>query len=123
VQALVLSRASTGRAAGCGLNERAQRTVLLCFAEPTALSKIRPDLPTYLFSGSEDLLEQLESARTPIDRDRTAGVRNVSQDFYEGGRHEVLNELNREEVRTNLLIWLCTILRGQSHHSEALWAQ
>jgi hypothetical protein len=43
--------------------------------------------------------------------------------FAKGGRHEMLDELNREEVRTNLLVWLRTILRGQSHYSEALWAQ
>ena len=46
-----------------------------------------------------------------------------SHDFLRRGRHELLNELNRGEVRTDLLVWLCTILRGQSHHSEALWAQ
>jgi hypothetical protein len=86
VQALVQSRASTGRAAGCVLNERAQRKILLCFAEPTALSKIRPDLATYLFFGSEDPVgQQLESVRALIDRDRTAGVRNVSHYFAKEG--------------------------------------
>ena len=44
-------------------------------------------------------------------------------DFYEGGRHEMFNELNRGEVRTNPLVWLAKVLRDQSHESEALWAR
>lgn len=93
-------------------------------ADPAALSKIRPDLPIYVFSGSDDPLgQQLEGVRTLIDRYRKAGVRNISHDFYEGGRHEMLNELNRGQVRANLLAWLSAVLRDQSHHSEALWAR
>ncbi len=76
------------------------------------------------FFGSEDRVgQQLEGVRTLIDRYRLAGVRKVSHDSCEGGRHEMLNKLNRGEVRTNLLVWLCSGLRGQSHHSEALWAR
>jgi len=93
-------------------------------ADPAALSKVLPDLPIYLFLGNEDTVrQQIECVRTLIDCCRKAGVRKVSNDFYEGGRHEMLNELNRGEVRTNLLVWLGSGLRGQSHHSEALWAQ
>ena len=90
-------------------------------ADPDALSKIRPHLPIYLFSGSEDPVgQQLEGVRTLIDRYRKAGVRNISRDFYEGGRHEMLNELNRGEVRTNLLAWLSAVLGNQSPHKEPL---
>ena len=46
-----------------------------------------------------------------------------AQDSYEGGRHEMLNELNRGEVRANLLVWLSKVLRDPSHESEALWAR
>jgi hypothetical protein len=46
-----------------------------------------------------------------------------AHDFYEGGRHEMLNELNHGEVRTNLLVWLSKVLRDPSHESEALWAR
>jgi len=93
-------------------------------ADPAALSGIRPDLPIYLFSGSEDPVgRQLQDVRTLVDRYRKAGVRNISHDFYEGGRHEMLNELNRGQVRTNLLVWLSAVVRDQSHHSEAVWAR
>src|SRR5271169_2011918 len=47
-------------------------------------------------SGSNDPVgQQLEGVRTVIERYCKAGVRNISRDFYHGGRHEMLNELNR----------------------------
>jgi alpha-beta hydrolase superfamily lysophospholipase len=76
-------------------------------ADADALSKIRSGLPIYLFSGSEDPIgQQLQGIRTPMERYRQAGIRNVYHDFYEGGRHEMLNEPNRGQVRTNILVWL-----------------
>jgi alpha-beta hydrolase superfamily lysophospholipase len=69
-------------------------------ADPTSLRKIRSDLPIYLFSGSEDPVgQQLEGVRILIERYRAAGIRDISHDFYPGGRHEMLNETNRAEVR------------------------
>lgn len=41
-----------------------------------------------------------------IDRYRIDGILNLSDDFYPGGRHEMRNEINREEVRANLLHWI-----------------
>jgi alpha-beta hydrolase superfamily lysophospholipase len=65
----------------------------------------------YLFSGSEDPVgQELQGVRTLIDRHRRAGVRNISHDFYPGARHEMLNELNRGKVRSNLLAWLSAVL-------------
>jgi alpha-beta hydrolase superfamily lysophospholipase len=80
-------------------------------ADPSRLRQIRPDLPIYLFSGSEDPVgQQLEGVRVLIDRYCKAGVRNVFHHFYPGGRHEMLNEINRGEVRTNLLLWIFAVL-------------
>jgi len=91
-------------------------------ADRDALYKIRSGLPMYLFSGSEDPIgHQLQGIRTLIDRYRQAGIRNISHDFYEGGRHEMLNELNRGQVRTNILVWLSSVLHDQSRNREALW--
>ena len=80
-------------------------------ADPDALAEIRPDLPVYLFSGSNDPVgQQLEGVRTLIERYHKAGLSDISCDFYEGGRHEMLNEPNRGRVRTNLLAWLSGVL-------------
>ena len=81
-------------------------------ADPHCLRWIRPDLPIYLFSGSEDPIgQQLEGVRLLMERYRKAGVTNLSHHFYAGGRHEMLNEINRKEVVTNLLLWISKVLR------------
>jgi alpha-beta hydrolase superfamily lysophospholipase len=88
-------------------------------SDPTGLRKIRADLPVYLFSGSDDPVGlQLEGVRTLIERYRQAGLREISHHFYPGGRHEMLNEINRNEVVTNLLVWICELLQKQKGLSD-----
>jgi alpha-beta hydrolase superfamily lysophospholipase len=90
-------------------------------ADPDALAEIRPDLSMYLFSGGDDPIGQkLEGVRTLIDRYHKAGVCEISHDFYPGGRHEMLNEPNRGEVRANLLAWLSAILGERSRSVESI---
>jgi alpha-beta hydrolase superfamily lysophospholipase len=80
-------------------------------SDPAALRKIRSDLPIYLFSGSEDPVgQQLRGLHTLIDRYRDAGLRDIKFDFYPGGRHEMLNEVNRRYVHTCLLGWISQTL-------------
>jgi len=79
--------------------------------DPVALRKIRGDLPIYLFSGSEDPVgQQLRGLHTLIGRYADAGLRDIAFDFYPGGRHEMLNEINRREVQTRLLGWISQTL-------------
>ena len=40
------------------------------------------------------------------ERYRKAGVRDVELKLYEGGRHEMLGEVNRVQVYGDLLGWL-----------------
>jgi alpha-beta hydrolase superfamily lysophospholipase len=83
--------------------------------DSVALRKIRCDLPIYLFSGSEDPVgQQLRGLRVLIDRYRDAGLHDVSFDFYPGGRHEMLNEINRHYVQTCLLRWISHLLEKMS---------
>lgn len=80
-------------------------------ADSDCLRSIRSDLPIYLFSGSEDPIgQQLKGVRLLMERYRKAGVTNLSNHFYAGGRHEMLNEINRKEVATNLLLWISEVL-------------
>jgi alpha-beta hydrolase superfamily lysophospholipase len=84
--------------------------------DPAALRNIRGDLPIYLFSGSDDPVgQQLRGLRTLIGRYRDAGLRDIAFDFYPGGRHEMLNEINRGEVQTRLLGWISRTLENLSH--------
>jgi len=71
--------------------------------EPDALKRIRPTLPIYLFAGDKDPLNSNLAGLTPlVERYRAAGIKDVTTDFYPGGRHEMLNETNRAEVVDNL---------------------
>jgi alpha-beta hydrolase superfamily lysophospholipase len=80
-------------------------------SDPGRLGKIRPDLLVYLFSGSEDPVgEQLRGVRMLMDRYRQAGILDISHDFYAGARHEMLNEINREQVTSNLIRWISAVL-------------
>jgi alpha-beta hydrolase superfamily lysophospholipase len=91
---------------------------LVCFLgtaprlyDPVALRNIRDDLPIYLFSGSEDPVgQQLRGLHRLIGRYRDAGLRDIAFDFYPGGRHEMLNEINRRQVQTRLLGWISQTL-------------
>jgi alpha-beta hydrolase superfamily lysophospholipase len=81
-------------------------------SDPGDLGRIRAALPIYLFAGSEDPVgQQLEGVAVLIERYRKAGVRDISHDFYPGGRHEMLNEINRDEVMTRLLGWISQMLK------------
>jgi len=96
------------------LNEKSMKSFLDAssrLADPREIRKIRKDLPIYIFSGSDDPVgERLEGVRALVDRYRSAGITSITHDFYPGGRHEMLHELNRREVVTNLLVWISGIL-------------
>ncbi|MFI5307444.1 MAG: alpha/beta fold hydrolase [Polyangiales bacterium] len=75
--------------------------------DPAALRRIRSDLPVLLVSGDEDPINRkLEGLRLLERRWRAAGVRRIDTRYYAGGRHEMLNETNRDEVTRDVVAWL-----------------
>ena len=65
-------------------------------------------LPVYIFSGLDD---PLAAAIEPlIARYRAAGT-TLTTELYPAGRHEMLNETNRDEVVANLARWLAAVPR------------
>ncbi len=84
-------------------------------ADPAALGRIRHDLPIYVFSGDKDPVGNATVwLQTIIERYRAAGIRDISYDFYPDGRHEMLNEINADEVRTRLLAWIDRVCAARS---------
>jgi len=84
-------------------------------ADPREIRKIRDDLPVYILSGGDDPVGQrLEGVRVLIDRYRSTGLSSITHDFYTGGRHEMLHEINRRDVITNLLVWMSSIVEKRS---------
>jgi alpha-beta hydrolase superfamily lysophospholipase len=79
--------------------------------DPKQLAKIRKDLPLYIFAGDKDPINAELTRLTPlVERYRAAGIRDITTDFYHDGRHEMLNETNRDEVVSNLSNWLGRVL-------------
>jgi len=72
----------------------------------SAVRRIPTDLPILLLSGTED---PVHKKMANLDR-LLAAYRNhglhVDTRFYEGARHEVLNEINREAVIRDIVAWI-----------------
>lgn len=78
---------------------------------PKNLGTMDRSVPVRLISGAEDPVgAQGESVKITVDELKAAGVKDVSYRLYEGGRHEMLNELQREEVWADLIAWIDTTL-------------
>ncbi len=76
-------------------------------ASPAALAQMDPDTPVYLFSGDQDPVGgNGAGVRKVYGYFEKQGTRDLTMKLYPGGRHEMLNELNREEVYADVLAWL-----------------
>jgi alpha-beta hydrolase superfamily lysophospholipase len=64
--------------------------------------------PIYVISGEHDPIVGPGQclSRALVDRFREAGIRDVEHRIYAGGRHEMFNETNRDEVMADLANWL-----------------
>ncbi len=95
---------------GFGVNKQAMQTMAASMGrliEPKALGQIRKDLPIYIFAGDKDPINHhLEWLKPVAERYRAAGIANVTEKYYAEGRHEMLNETNRDEVTRDLVSWL-----------------
>ena len=76
-------------------------------ADPSVVARIRHDLPILVTSGSDDpLAGGGQLVELLGQRYRDAGLNDVTVTVYPGGRHEILNELNRDEVTADIIDWL-----------------
>ena len=71
------------------------------------IDKMNKDAPIYFMSGAEDPVGDygagVEKAYKAFCR---AGLHDVTIRLYPEGRHEMLNEENRDEVKQDILRWL-----------------
>jgi alpha-beta hydrolase superfamily lysophospholipase len=75
--------------------------------DPARLARIRPDLPVLVVVGDADPVHNgLEGVRYLERSWREAGVRRIDELVYPGGRHELLNEINRDAVTADIVAWL-----------------
>ncbi|WLR42731.1 lysophospholipase [Bacillus carboniphilus] len=80
---------------------------LLLIHREEEVKKTPKDLPIFIFSGSEDPVGQnTKGVLKVVKQLQEAGVTDLQYKFYENGRHEMLNETNRQEVFEDVLHWL-----------------
>lgn len=69
--------------------------------------RIRPDLPIFLISGDADPIGMNgKGVFKTAHLLEEAGIQDVVTMLFENGRHELLNEVNREEVFNTVLYWI-----------------
>ena len=72
---------------------------------------MRDDLPILLVAGDQDPINRgMAGLRLLEERYRAAGVIQLDTQYYAGGRHEMLNETNRDEVTANLVGWIARVI-------------
>jgi alpha-beta hydrolase superfamily lysophospholipase len=74
---------------------------------PENEKRIPVDLPMLFLSGTFDSTSRfLKDLKPLVRRYKAYGFKDVTAKFYEGARHEVFNETNREAILADLLAWL-----------------
>ena len=78
---------------------------------PKNLEKMDRKLPVYFIAGGEDPVGDYgKGVEQAADAFRKIGMERVSCKIYPGGRHEILNEVNREEVFKDTAEWIKSVL-------------
>lgn len=72
----------------------------------TKVSGIPAELPVLLFSGDKDPVGSGDGVNKVAKQLREAGVKQVDVKLYPDGRHEMFNEINREEVWQDITDWV-----------------
>ncbi|MBQ1900930.1 MAG: alpha/beta fold hydrolase [Lachnospiraceae bacterium] len=85
------------------------RVLLECTGFDNRMENIRKmnlDIPVFFVSGKDDPVGNLGAGVTlAYEKFKEAGVRDVSMKLYENDRHEILNELDRQDVYEDILKW------------------
>ena len=75
--------------------------------KPALLEKINRELPIYIQGGGMDPVSNMGQGLYSLKQQYDAlGIKRVKLDVYQGARHEIFNETNREEVYRNTLSFI-----------------
>ena len=74
---------------------------------PEAETRIPADLPVLFITGEADPVSQKGATVRELEaRYRANGVKDVTALYYPNARHELLNEINRDDVHEDVATWL-----------------
>ncbi len=80
---------------------------LLYVGNKKNVDKIPKDLPLLVISGAMDPVGDFgKGVQGVYEMFDTAGIKDLALKLYEDGRHEILNETNRQEVYEDIYAWL-----------------
>ena len=75
--------------------------------------KTPKNLPIFIFSGDKDPVGEMgKGVKKVVKKYKNAGIKNLTLKLYREGRHEMLNEINKEEVEKDVLNWLNKIFQA-----------
>jgi alpha-beta hydrolase superfamily lysophospholipase len=76
-------------------------------ASPSQLQRVPRALPIHVIAGTGDPVgEETKGVERLLGAWAAAGLSRVTHTFYEGARHELLNETNRDEVTRDVIAWI-----------------
>lgn len=71
------------------------------------LKRIPKQLPVFMVSGTDDPVGDYgKGVKRAYDSLMAAGLEDITLKMYEGGRHELLNEINRNEIMQDIYEWM-----------------
>ena len=80
---------------------------LIAIANLKEVKKIRPDLPVLFIAGSDDPVgEKGKGVYKVASQYEQAGIKDVTVYMFEGMRHEILNERNKQQVYDVVTRWM-----------------
>ncbi|WP_102399438.1 alpha/beta hydrolase [Haloimpatiens massiliensis] len=75
--------------------------------QKSQIVNVPKELPIYIFSGDKDPVGKTgKGVMKLVNTYKALGIKDLEYKLYKDGRHEMLNEINREEVMENVLRWL-----------------
>ncbi|MBI9034605.1 MAG: alpha/beta hydrolase [Bacteroidales bacterium] len=77
-------------------------------AKPTAFRNTPNKLPIYILSGTDDPVggHKAKDVIDLVEQYQKYGSRKVELKLYEGARHELLNESNKDEIMLDIIQWM-----------------
>jgi alpha-beta hydrolase superfamily lysophospholipase len=81
--------------------------VLRYIQNPKNVEKIPRDIPIFMISGEEDPVGAYgEGVKKVYESYRSSGIKDVSMRLYEGKRHELTNEIGKEDIYADIKEWI-----------------
>jgi alpha-beta hydrolase superfamily lysophospholipase len=86
---------------------RDMMTGLQYIQDPTNLDVMKKDLPVFFIAGGDDPVGSYgKGIHQCVAAFKKAGMQDVSEHIYPLCRHEILNEINKDEVFADVVEWI-----------------